>query len=94
MNDDTFLHWRAARCVFSTTPGTVTDNVSFAGVTGSKALLLPTLVDPVAGVASREAGPPGDYILWVTNTSPAQEPRGGGSRLCGSTGPNWGETST
>ena len=69
-NDDTLLYWRRARCVFSTTPGTVSDSIGYAGVAASRALLLPTLVDPLAGVSTPAPRPPGDYILWVTNTSP------------------------
>jgi glycosyltransferase involved in cell wall biosynthesis len=69
-NDDTLRYWRESRCVFSTTPGTVSDTVSFAGVSAARARLMPNLVDPVAGVAARPPRPPGNYILWVTNTSP------------------------
>lgn len=69
-NQDTFLYWRSARCVFSTSPGTVYDNISFAGVPARQVRLTPYLIDPVAGVKPIKPRPAGDYILWVTNTSP------------------------
>lgn len=68
--DDTFLYWRRARCVFSTSPGTTSDNVNFAGVSANRSLQLPNLLDPIQGVAPPSPRPPGDYIVWVTNTSP------------------------
>ena len=70
VNEDTFLYWRQSRCVFSTTPATVADTISFAGVEPAKARLMTNLVDPVAGIAPRPVRPVGDYILWITNTSP------------------------
>lgn len=72
INEASYLYWRGSRCVFCTTPWTLDDTISFAGVAASKTLLLPTLVDPVAGFAraAAKSPPPGDYILWVTNTSP------------------------
>jgi glycosyltransferase involved in cell wall biosynthesis len=67
----TFLGWRAARCVFATTPQTRRDVISYAGVPSDRALLAPTLIDPLvgAGVAQHfEADQP--HIVWVTNNSP------------------------
>jgi glycosyltransferase involved in cell wall biosynthesis len=69
LNEETLLYWRSARCVFSTTPVTTYDDISFAGVSAARTMQLPNLIDPVAG-AHASPRPPGDYILWVTNTSP------------------------
>ena len=70
---ETHLGWRQARCVFATTPQTLSDAVSYAGVRRDRALLAPTLVDPIGG--ARPLPPSGRstgelYILWITNTSP------------------------
>jgi hypothetical protein len=66
----TQLGWRQACCVFSTTPHTVTDAVSYAGVRQERALLVPTLVDPICDPPPvAEAGDTEPYILWITNAS-------------------------
>ena len=67
--DETFLGWRHSLCVFSTTPRTASDTVSFAGVPGARVMLLPTLVDPIRGVVPPLPQAPGERILWVTNPS-------------------------
>jgi glycosyltransferase involved in cell wall biosynthesis len=69
---ETHLGWRQARCVFATTPQTLTDVVSYAGVRRDRALLAPTLVDPIGGAPPPSPAGPGKdepYILWITNTS-------------------------
>jgi hypothetical protein len=67
----TFLGWRAARCVFATTPQTQRDVISYAGVPGSRALLAPTLVEPLVGTTvSQPSGVNEPSIVWVTNASP------------------------
>jgi glycosyltransferase involved in cell wall biosynthesis len=67
----TMLGWRASRCVFATTPQTRKDAIEYAGIPADRALLVPTLVDPLARDStapnSSAASP---YILWVTNPSP------------------------
>jgi glycosyltransferase involved in cell wall biosynthesis len=66
----TFLGWRDATCVFATTPQTTNDVVAYAGVAASRALLVPTLVDPLSGLLEVNVKKPeAPYILWVTNTS-------------------------
>jgi hypothetical protein len=68
---ETHLGWRLARCVFATTPQTVTDAVSYAGVRRSHALLAPTLADPISDNAHLQASDKDEpYILWITNQSP------------------------
>ena len=67
--DETFLGWRMARCVFSTTPPTLTDVIEYPGIDPARALLVPTLVESPATVASSVAGLD-RTILWVTNPSP------------------------
>jgi glycosyltransferase involved in cell wall biosynthesis len=67
----TFLGWRAARCVFSTTPQTAGDVVGYAGVPSARSLLTPTLIEPLIGqkpaVQSVQDQP---YLLWVTSPAP------------------------
>ena len=67
----THLGWRSASCVFCTTPQTRTDAISYAGVRASRALLAPTLVDPIAGSLrpQQPAAKCDPYILWITNAS-------------------------
>jgi hypothetical protein len=66
----THLGWRSARCVFCTTPHTRTDAVSYAGVRASRALLAPTLAEPIAGgLHPFRPGTSDPYILWITNPS-------------------------
>jgi hypothetical protein len=67
----TFLGWRAARCVFATTPQTVSDVVGYAGVPSSRTLLAPTLIDPLIDtIAPTQSVQDQPCILWVTNISP------------------------
>jgi glycosyltransferase involved in cell wall biosynthesis len=71
MQERTFLGWRAARCVFATTPQTVNDVVSYVGVPSSRVLLTPTMIDPLINTvtpAENASDPPS--IVWVTNPSP------------------------
>ncbi len=65
---ETFLGWRHARAVFTTTPRTASDLVTFAGVPGALVRLLPTPVDPPSGPVPAPR-PPGETILWVTNAA-------------------------
>lgn len=67
LTDETFLGWRHARCVFATTPRTISDTVSYAGVVSRNVKLVPTLIDPVRDTPVPQMRPPGDRILWVTN---------------------------
>jgi glycosyltransferase involved in cell wall biosynthesis len=77
--EETFSSWRRSRFVFSTTPATLADVVSYAGVDPERAMLVPTLIDPLLG---SDAGVPADtvagepYILWVTNASPHKNAQG------------------
>ncbi len=67
----TFLGWRAARCVFATTPQTLGDVVGYAGVRASQALLTPTLIEwpkHRPQIAARDGSTPA--IVWVTNPAP------------------------
>lgn len=69
----TFRSWRKSAFVFSTTPATRQDVIEYAGVAPARAILTPTLIDPLAGggiVADVAAVPARPYILWVTNASP------------------------
>jgi glycosyltransferase involved in cell wall biosynthesis len=67
----TFLSWRAARCVFVTTPHTRRDTVSYAGIPSGRVLLAPTLIDPPVGTAIGQSSAANQRtILWVSNASP------------------------
>jgi glycosyltransferase involved in cell wall biosynthesis len=68
--DETFIGWRWARCVFSTTPQTRLDVITYAGVHPDRALLVPTMVDAMATVAAPRDQTAEPYILWVTNAAP------------------------
>jgi hypothetical protein len=76
---ETHLGWRHSRSVFATTPQTRSDIVSYAGVQSDRALLVPTLVDPLGRGASHNAARvPGEsepYILWITNAMPHKNHR-------------------
>ena len=81
---ETHLGWRHARFVFATTPQTRSDVVSYAGVQNDRALLVPTLVDPLGSAASLHAsvhssgqisGESEPYILWITNATPHKNHR-------------------
>jgi hypothetical protein len=65
---ETFAGWQLAQCVFATTPATVQDVVEYAGVDIRRALLVPTLIEPLT-----EAIQPGSTaearLLWVTNSA-------------------------
>ena len=77
--EETFSSWRASRFVFSTTPATLEDVVSYAGVGREQALLTPTLIDPLRqGGPGVDSEPPASdpYILWVTNASPHKNAKG------------------
>ena len=54
--DETYLSWRHARCVFTTSPSALADIVSFSGVAPARALLTPPLGGeddaPVAGASA------------------------------------------
>jgi glycosyltransferase involved in cell wall biosynthesis len=69
----TFLGWRAARCVFATTPETLSDVVSYAGVPSIRADLVPILAEtpkkPDPSIPSLQpTGAPS--IVLITNLSP------------------------
>jgi hypothetical protein len=67
---ETYLGWRQARCVFATTPSTLEDVIGYGGTARSRAMLVPTLIDPIAvsdETVTAPAGEPG--IVWVTNGS-------------------------
>lgn len=71
--EETFSSWRASRFVFSTTPGTLADVVSYAGISPDRAVLVPTLIDPLVedrSSVTSDSRPSDPYILWVTNASP------------------------
>ena len=66
---ETYLGWRNARCVFATTPQTLSDVIGYAGVRKANALLAPTLIEPVVLPAEAEPPPGEPGIVWVTNGS-------------------------
>lgn len=67
----TMRGWRSARCVFATTPSTLADVVSYAGVRADRAIYVPLQTEaPVAAaqwVLPRIGVAPG--IFWVTNSA-------------------------
>ncbi len=67
---DTMIAWRAARCVFATTPQTRDDAISYAGVHPDRSLLVPLQTEAVGNAVAAE--PPGRVgsspgVVWVTN---------------------------
>ncbi len=58
---------RGADRLFVTTPSTLEDAVSYAGVAREKVRLLPMNFEPLEASSSLEKNPP--YFLWATNSS-------------------------
>lgn len=77
--EETFSSWRASRFVFSTTPGTLEDVISYARISRNQAVLTPTLIDPLLrshSCVDFETPSSDPYILWVTNASPHKNAKG------------------
>ncbi|WP_237214351.1 glycosyltransferase family protein [Falsiroseomonas oryziterrae] len=69
---ETMVGWRDAACVFATTPMTLSDVVSYAGVPPERAVLVPlqTEADALANMPAATGGPSEPGLLWVTNAAP------------------------
>ena len=69
---ETMRGWRRATCAFATTPMTLLDLVSYAGISPDRAFLVPLQAEVFAGQPSRTQPvvPASPGIFWVTNASP------------------------
>lgn|GEM_PF-2834048 len=69
---ETMLGWRRAACVFATTPTTLRDVVSYAGLPPDRAILVPLQAELVGSQPSAALGEAGSEpgLLWVTNAAP------------------------
>jgi len=67
----TMTGWRRARCVCATTPSTLADVISYAGVRPDRAIYVPLQTEPP--VVAANGNPPTigavPGILWVTNSA-------------------------